>query len=229
MLYDFQEILEMVLGSTSDTIPIPYKKPVIRAPRGVGETYYKNLNECVELLQLDFQLKERSLSGYVKAFAVPENPKKLTALHSYHVSCGQQHCFWTTMTFREVVRRDGRYPKQEEFDALRQAAIVDVPFNAGNVLMRPEGLQDKIIELFGNIDIDFEDHSLFSRKYFVMSDDEKRVRDKMPQSFRELFANNPGYIVRLQNKKILISRDSAIRAATSKSLVELAFAVAECR
>jgi hypothetical protein len=44
--------------------------------------------------------------------------------------------------------------------------------NFGNILLRPETLADKIVELFSRTEIDFNDYPLFSTKYYLLADNE---------------------------------------------------------
>ena len=69
----------------------------------------------------------------------------------------------------------------------------------------------------------------FSRKYFVLADDEQRVRKHLPDSFMQLLAKESGILARISNNDLLLAHDRGIRAKDALRLAELAFAVMECR
>jgi hypothetical protein len=67
--------------------------------------------------------------------------------------------------------------------ALHEMALVDLPINLGRVLIRPESLGDKVSEWFAKREIDFEDYPTFSRRYYVLADDDGRARRGLPGPF----------------------------------------------
>lgn len=69
--------------------------------------------------------------------------------------------------------------------------IVHPPWPSPSLLVRPEGLFDKIKGAFGFDDIDFESEE-FSRKYFVQSDDKRFAYDVLhPRMIEFLLAEAP--------------------------------------
>ena len=111
---------------------------------------------------------------------------------------------------------------------IRQGVIVDVPFDAGNVLIRPETLCDKVGEFFCPAEIDFNDETLFNRQYFVLADDEVKVRNGLPRSFMRLLSGEAGLFVRCLPHRVFLSRDRTVRPEDARQLAEVAFAAAEC-
>ncbi len=68
-------------------------------------------------------------------------------------------------------------------------AIVELPFQAPALLIRPEGMFDKLAGVFGFDDIDFESEE-FSRKFYVKSPDKKFAYDVLhPRMMEFLLAN----------------------------------------
>jgi hypothetical protein len=166
------------------------------------------------------------MSGLLRSLAPSGNPKKVALLNSYRLrNDDRKECFWLTLTFRETFTE---LRSRVEDDALRQAVIARVRFNAGNVLIRPENIRDNIAELFGPVDIDFRHEALFSRKYFVLAEDEQRVRKHLPASFMQLLSEERGLLARILGNNVLLSWDRRICVEDASRLAELAFAAMAC-
>jgi hypothetical protein len=72
--------------------------------------------------------------------------------------------------------------------------LVSSPFPLEPLLIRPEGLWDKVTEFFGADDIDFESAE-FSRKFYVKSPDRKWAYDVIHQRTMEFLLSRPQYTV----------------------------------
>ena len=53
--------------------------------------------------------------------------------------------------------------------------IISTKLNYGHVLIRPEKILDKVIEIFNPVELDFPHHKKFSRQFFVLSDNQRFV------------------------------------------------------
>ena len=76
------------------------------------------------------------------------------------------------------------------------AVIVDSGLPLHPLLIRPEGIFDKITEFFGYDDIDFES-SEFSRKFYVKSPDKRWAFDVISQKTMEFLLEMPRFRVEL--------------------------------
>jgi len=74
----------------------------------------------------------------------------------------------------------------------------------GRVLIRPETFSDKINDLFLSIDIDFDYDKDFSKKYFVVSNDESKIRNNISRSFLETVRKYNGLEIELDSNILLV-------------------------
>jgi len=74
----------------------------------------------------------------------------------------------------------------------------------GRVLIRPETISDKINDLFLNLDIDFDFDKEFSKKYFVVTNDESKVRNCISKSFLETVRGYSGLEIELDSNILLV-------------------------
>ena len=75
----------------------------------------------------------------------------------------------------------------------------------GHVYIRPETLGDKLQELFVKNEIDFEADKEFSRKYYVVADNEMRCRMNLSAGFLSIVKAYNGLEIEI-NDTILIAR-----------------------
>ena len=86
-----------------------------------------------------------------------------------------------TYSYKEV-----KSPQNERgFSEYELIGIAMLKKDYGRVLFRPETIADKIMDLFLNTDIDFDFDKVFSEKYYVVANDETKVRNCISKSFLE--------------------------------------------
>jgi hypothetical protein len=73
-------------------------------------------------------------------------------------------------------------------------------------LLRPEGAWDKISNLFGGADIDFDTHPKFSRSFVLCSQSESAVRALFTPWVLEYFEQHPGISAEGSNDTVLFYR-----------------------
>lgn len=84
------------------------------------------------------------------------------------------------------IYKSAKYPQNEsQFSEYELIGIAILKKDYGRVLIRPETFTDKIQNLFVSTDIDFDDNMDFSRKYYVVANDETKVRRCISNSFLE--------------------------------------------
>jgi len=86
--------------------------------------------------------------------------------------------------------------------------------------LRPEGFLDKISELFGYNDIDFEHRPLFSKKYYLKSNDEIGVRNLFNDMLIEFFESNPNFYAESNNNIIAIYKYSLLDPKNYSSFID---------
>ena len=90
--------------------------------------------------------------------------------------------------------------------------VANLKTDGGHVLIKPETLADKIHELLNPIEIDFPDDPGFSKKHYVVSNDEEKTRSLVNQSFRNHVNQIPvnEFIIEILNNKLIIGNRKVI-------------------
>jgi hypothetical protein len=86
--------------------------------------------------------------------------------------------------------------------AFLQSDALDLP----EFVARPEGLFDKIGQVFGYQDIDLPLHPEFSRRYILRGADEGRIRDAFTADVARHFEANPGMSIEAKADRFILYR-----------------------
>ena len=86
--------------------------------------------------------------------------------------------------------------------AFLQSDALDLP----EFVARPEGLFDKIGQVFGYQDIDLPLHPEFSRRYILRGTDEGRIRDTFTADVARHFEANPGLSLEAKADRFILYR-----------------------
>ncbi len=105
--------------------------------------------------------------------------------------------------------------------------VITLQDDLGHILIKPETLLDKIHELINPIEIDFKEDLEFSKRFFVVTDNESRARSGMNQAFRTVIKklDVQDYIIEIRQNKLIIGNrkridaDSAIQFANFMDLI----------
>lgn len=85
------------------------------------------------------------------------------------------------------------------------AVIVDAGLPLKPLLIRPEGVFDKVTEFLGYDDIDFESHE-FSRRFYVNAEDRKWAFDVIHQETMEYLLHAPRYHIEMDGAYVIACR-----------------------
>lgn len=104
------------------------------------------------------------------------------------------------VTLTEGARTDSR----DAHITLVLITETDIPIP--DFALEPEGLMTKFSELAGNKDIDFKDHPVFSKKYFLRGDDEDRIRTFFREEIIQFLENREEMHIECHRNKLLFYR-----------------------
>jgi len=97
---------------------------------------------------------------------------------------------------------------------------IENTINLGNTIIRPESYYDKFIDFFIHVEIDFKEHKEFSKKFYVISENEQLVRDNLNKRIMDLFCNYKEIYIEFRNNKCLFYLNSKMNIKSSLMLCE---------
>ena len=98
---------------------------------------------------------------------------------------------------------------------------VQLGADLGEVIVRPERIIDKVMEWVTPIEIDFDEHREFSRKYYVLSTDEEKLRKATTFEFLDAIARRDDLCVEVVGTTLAAGRHRLLTIEDATDLVEL--------
>ncbi|MGD0551667.1 MAG: hypothetical protein ABSB25_03340 [Sedimentisphaerales bacterium] len=130
---------------------------------------------------------------------------------------------------REFVGCDYHYvtgygKSSREYDI--SLVIIKSPILLEPLLIRPETFSDKLAELVGFSDIDFESAE-FSKKFYVKSPDKKWAYDIIHPRMMEFLMNSPEFSIQFDSLSVIVYRDTRFSPAEFEDAANLANGIFE--
>lgn len=72
-------------------------------------------------------------------------------------------------------------PQKKDIEEVEPILIFSIQQDIGRALIKPEGLGDKIADLFLKVDIDLKEYPRFSRNYFAIAENPEMFRTHFPK------------------------------------------------
>lgn len=106
------------------------------------------------------------------------------------------------------------------------ALILESPIPLKSLLIRPEGLWDKLTEFFGMDDIDFESTE-FSRKFFVKAADRRWAFDMLHARTMQRLLDSPVFSMQMSLRHLILWRATTYEPLDFEDALTLATALLE--
>ncbi len=143
------------------------------------ETYETLKNRfSIELTgNIDFQLSD---------FEVFRDCVNVNVKGSFTIKSARSNCYLLFIETKKLVKRGSRLPETVNELEYQVWALAFTKKDFGRVLIRPETLIDKIIELVHPVELDFEEDKAFSDTYYVLVNDRWTADMAMDRNFRNV-------------------------------------------
>lgn len=115
------------------------------------------------------------------------------------------------------------YVETQTASALHEMVLVELPVDVGRVLIRPETLGDKVSEWFARREIDFTDYPRFSRRYYVLADDDERARRGLPGKFLAAVGEVDRIVIEINGSTLVAMQLRPMAEDDQSALAPLAF------
>ncbi len=144
----------------------------------VAEHEHDQLDAELERLQM-FGKSPEVLDGYHLGGGAASRDRPSASWFAYQI--GSAHLVNTS------VHTAGQATLHNEFVPY-QLVRVELPVDFGHVTMRPETISDKMSEWFRSREVDFPEHESFSDRFYVLTDDEEKLRGAVTVELLELLS-----------------------------------------
>ena len=125
-------------------------------------------------------------------------------IYTRTVTKNQQLSFLLLLSMTFVYKSTKSPQNETRFSEYELIGIATLKKDYGRVLIRPETIEDKINNLFLSTDIDFDFNKGFSKKYYVVANDETKVRKCISNSFLETVRGFSGLEIELDGNILMV-------------------------
>jgi hypothetical protein len=87
----------------------------------------------------------------------------------------------------------------------RLLGLFALPAEAGQVLIRPESITDKIVEMFKRHEVDFDDSPRFSSRYYVLATDEAALREAMTPKALDILGERTDLFAEIHGRDMVVA------------------------
>ncbi len=116
-----------------------------------------------------------------------------------------------------------------EFYEYQVWALAYLKQNLGRVLIRPETLRDKIVELIHPLEIDFKEDKAFSDTFYVVANDHEKAVNGINRNLRNVIMDvrHDDFIIEIVDHTLIIGSKKTITPDRAVHLAEFVARVAE--
>ena len=126
--------------------------------------------------------------------------------YAYNICEGQWHDLPVRTFDYHYTTGSGKNRSDHTFSAV----ILGAPAPLKRMLIRPEGVFDKVTAFFGLDDIDFESAE-FSRRFYVKADDRRWAYDVIHQRTMDFLLSSPEYSIAFDRDCVIAWRDRRLQ------------------
>ena len=193
----------------------------------------EKIEQCVEGLRLRYAVERLHdfESGYLlqrlKAYQTAISTDDTVLIDGYHLRDGGHEV--TLAIFEHEFERPHLTGhgtiEHERTSTLHELIIMDLPVSVGRVLIRPETLGDKGSEWFVTRSLDLRDQPDFSKRYYVLAEDDERARRGLNARFLQTICEVDRLVIEIDHSTLAAMKLCPMPADNHSALVPLAFAM----
>ncbi len=153
-----------------------------------------------------------------------------------------KHCFDVNIRYSYVIKQDNnssyilfvethsndKAGATNNFDC-QTWALAYLKHNFGRVLIRPETLRDKIVELIHPLEIDFKEDKAFSDTFYVVANDHDKAINGINRNFRNavMDVREDDFVIEIVEHTLIIGSKTTITPDRAVHLAEFVARMAE--
>ncbi|GEM_PF-1972763 len=199
----------------------------------LDEQTCEKIDQCVEGLRLRYHVEQLHdfeighLLQRLTQFQTAISTDDTVLIAGYHLRDGGHEVTLAIFEhqFEQPRLNDRGVMESQHTSALHELIFMDLPVSVGRVLIRPETLGDKVSDWFTKRSLNLRDHPEFSRRYYVLAEDDERARRGLNTRFLETVCKVDRLVVEIDDTTLAAMKLRPLPADNHSTLVPLAFAM----
>ena len=162
---------------------------------------------------IDFQLSD---------FEVFRDCVAVNIKGSFTIKSARSDCYLLFVETHKFERRGSHLPEKVNMIEYQVWALAFTKKDFGRVLIRPETLVDKIIELVHPVELDFDEDKAFSDTYYVLVNDRWKADVAMDRNFRNVAMDvrHEDIVIEVIDHTLIIGYGKPVSPETAMNLAD---------
>ena len=162
---------------------------------------------------IDFQLSD---------FEVFRDCVAVNIKGSFTIKSARSDCYLLFVETSKLATRGNRSPETVKVVEYQVWALAFTKKDFGRVLIRPETLVDKIIELVHPVELDFDEDKAFSDTYYVLVNDRWKADVAMDRNFRNVAMDvrHEDIVIEVIDHTLIIGYGKPVSPETAMNLAD---------
>lgn len=154
---------------------------------GLNSETIDTLDETYKLLKSKFRIElTGNIDFHLEDFEVFRECANVNLRGSYVIKSAPTNCYALFVETHKLQSGSSRLHAVHDHYEYQTWALAYLKKDFGRVLIRPETLADKIIELIHPVELDFDDDKAFSDTFYVLVNDRWKADISMDRNFRNV-------------------------------------------
>jgi hypothetical protein len=193
---------------------------------GLNGEHIDTFHETYNTLKANFNIELTGVIDFhLEDFEVFKNCQDITVRDSYVIKHAQSDSY---ILFIETCHKAlGHKSGFTHFHEYQTWGLVYLKHDFGRVMIRPETLTDKILELIHPIELDFAEDKAFSDTFYVLVNDHQKAVAGINRNFRNAVMDirEDDFVIEIVNHTLIIGNRKPISAEKSIYLAEFVMRV----
>ena len=190
---------------------------------GLKSDTIDSFNEIYKTLKSKFRIElTGNIDFHLEDFEVFRDCADVKLMGSYVIKNTRTDCYILFAEIHKIKKSESKSSSLHDYYEYQCWALAYMKKDFGRVLIRPETLTDKIIELVHPVELDFDDDKAFSDTFYVIVDDRAKANDAIDRNFRNVVMDvrHDNVIIEIFNHTLIISNRKSITPENALHLAE---------
>jgi hypothetical protein len=179
--------------------------------------------ETYDALKARFRMEHTGdIDFHLNDFEVFKNHADVNLKGSYVIKNARTDCYILFVETHDLVGNAKRYTAAADYYEYHTWALAYLKKDFGRVMIRPETLVDKLIELVHPVELDFEEDKAFSDTWYVLTNDRWKAEASMDRNFRNavMDVRHDNVVIEIIDHTLIIGHNRPASPDASLQLAE---------
>lgn len=182
---------------------------------------------CLEVLSAEYSLdkipkhQEERIQNDLSRFDTLKEYQQVFIHDGIELKKDQNKSLLVTLSINSIVEvKHQHHIVRENLTEFEFVGLVTLKKDYGRVYIRPETMADKFIELIKPAEVDFDIDKAFSRNYFVLTNDERKLRQQVTADFLSAINKHKGLEIEIDRNTLMVRLRQRVSLKAAQTISE---------